>query len=89
MENKIISFRDLKVWQKAIELVKEIYGITKDFPKEELYGLSAQMRRAAVSIPSNISEGYRRRHIKEYKQFINVAWVHAVNSKPRLLFQRN
>ncbi|MBN2119575.1 MAG: four helix bundle protein [Candidatus Omnitrophica bacterium] len=73
MEGKVRSFRDLKVWQKGIELVKEIYTITKSFPKEEQYGLSSQMRRASVSIPSNISEGYRRRHVKEYKQFINIA----------------
>jgi four helix bundle protein len=73
MENKIKRFRDLKVWQKGIELVKEIYKITKCFPKEKHYGLSAQMRRASISIPSNIAEGFRRKHNKEYKQFLNVA----------------
>ncbi len=73
MENKIKTFRDLKVWQKGIELVKTVYRITKDFPRDELYGLSSQMRRAAVSIPSNIAEGFRRRYGKEHKQFLNIA----------------
>ena len=73
MEEKIKSFRDLKIWQKGIELVKEVYKITKNFPKEEQYGLSSQMRRAAVSIPSNVAEGFRRRHNKEYKQFLNIS----------------
>lgn len=73
MDEKIRSFKDLKVWQKGIVLVKEVYKITSIFPKEEIYGLSAQMRRAAVSVPSNIAEGFRRRHDKEYKQFLNIA----------------
>ena len=73
MENKIKTFRDLIVWQKGIELVKEVYRVTKYFPAEEQYGLSAQMRRAAVSVPSNIAEGFRRRHAKEHKQFLNIA----------------
>lgn len=51
------SFRDLKAWQKAIELVSEIYAYTRSFPRDELFGLSAQLRRAAVSVPSNIAEG--------------------------------
>jgi len=73
MDNRIRRFKDLKVWQKGIELVKEIYEITKDFPKDEQYGLSTQMRRAAVSIPSNIAEGFKRMHAKEHKQFLNIA----------------
>ena len=73
MEDKIKNFRDLKIWQKGIELVKEVYKVTKDFPKEELYGISSQMRRAAVSIPSNVAEGFRRRHNKEFQQFLNIA----------------
>ncbi|MCK4810139.1 MAG: four helix bundle protein [Candidatus Omnitrophica bacterium] len=66
-------FRDLRVWKKGIELVKEIYKTTKSFPKEEQYGLSSQMRRCAISIPSNIAEGFRRKHNKEYKQFLNIS----------------
>ncbi len=70
---KIRSFKDLKVWQKGVDLVEMIYKATKMFPKEEMYGLSAQLRRAAVSIPSNIAEGFGRYHNKEYKQFLHVA----------------
>lgn len=61
------------MWQKGIELVKEVYNTTKDYPQVEQYGISSQMRRASVSIPSNIAEGFRRRHNKEHKQFFNIA----------------
>jgi len=71
---KTKSFKDLIVWQKAYRLVLEIYKITKDFPKSETYGLAQQMRRAAVSLPSNIAEGYGRRHKTEYKQFLSIAY---------------
>jgi len=73
MTNNIKSFRDLEIWKKGTGILKEIYSITKMFPKEELYGLTSQMRRAVVSITSNISEGYGRKHIPEYKQFLNIA----------------
>jgi len=73
MESSIKNFKDLRVWQKGIELVKEVYKITGNFPKEELYGLSSQIRRAAISVPSNIAEGFRRRHNKEYKQFLSIS----------------
>jgi len=63
----------LRIWQVGIEVVKDIYILTKKFPKEELYGLNSQMRRSAVSIPSNIAEGFRRYHNKEYKQFLYIA----------------
>ena len=59
---KVTSYKDLIIWQKSMDLVLEIYCITKKFPKNEVYGLASQMRRAAVSIPSNISEGYKRNH---------------------------
>lgn len=68
----IETFRDLIVWQKGMDLVKEIYKATSSFPKEELYGLSSQMRKAAISVPSNIAEGFRRRFDKEQKQFLNI-----------------
>jgi len=58
--------KDLQVWQKAMELAKEVYLLTRSFPKEELYGLTSQMRRAAVSIPSNIAEGAARASKKEF-----------------------
>lgn len=69
----IRSFRDLDVWKKTIQLVKQIYIITKSFHKEEIYGLVNQVRRAAVSIPSNIAEGKARQHTKEYIQFLYIA----------------
>jgi len=71
---KTKSFKDLIVWQKAYTLVLQIYKITKDFPKSETYGLAQQMRRAAVSLPSNIAEGYGRRHKAEYRQFLSMAY---------------
>ncbi|PKN70075.1 MAG: four helix bundle protein [Deltaproteobacteria bacterium HGW-Deltaproteobacteria-12] len=67
------SFRDLDVWRLAMEIVGDIYKFTKAFPKEEVYGLISQMRRAAVSIASNIAEGFNRYHNKEYKQFLYIA----------------
>ncbi|HEV8525400.1 MAG TPA: four helix bundle protein [Terriglobales bacterium] len=67
------SYRDLIVWQKAIELVAEVYKSTQSFPKDEAYGLTAQLRRAAVSIPSNIAEGQGRLSTGEFKQFLGNA----------------
>ena len=71
---KIQGFKDLVVWQKSFQLTREVYKTTEAFPKNEIYGLSQQMRRAAVSIPSNISEGYGRRHNKEYIQFLSISY---------------
>jgi len=70
---KIQDYKDLKVWQMGIEIVDKVYSITDSFPKDELYALTSQMRRAAVSIPSNIAEGFARRHTKEYKQFLSIS----------------
>ncbi|HAJ33887.1 MAG TPA: four helix bundle protein [Candidatus Atribacteria bacterium] len=64
------SFKDLRIWQKGIEIVTDIYTLTKKFPKEELFSLTSQLRRSAISIPSNIAEGFKRFHNKEYKQFL-------------------
>jgi four helix bundle protein len=63
----------LKVWQKAIDFVTEIYKLTEEFPKEEIYGLVSQMRRAAVSIPSNIAEGAARASKAEFRKFLAIA----------------
>lgn len=71
---KTKSFKDLIVWQKAFKLVKEVYCISKDFPKDELYGLTQQMKRAAISIPSNIAEGYGRNYQKEYAHALSIAY---------------
>lgn len=70
---KLESYKDLIIWQKSMELVEEIYKLTKLFPKNETYGLAQQMQRAAVSIPSNIAEGYKRNHLPEYIQFLSIA----------------
>jgi four helix bundle protein len=70
---KIQSYKDLIVYQKGYKLALEIYRVTKRFPKEEIFGLVSQMRRSAVSIPCNIAEGYRRKHRKEYIQFLYIA----------------
>ena len=70
---KIKSYKDLDIWKRSIKLVEDIYRVTKSFPREELYGLTSQMRRAAVSIPSNIAEGFTRLHDKGYKQFLYIA----------------
>jgi four helix bundle protein len=68
------NYKELKVWQKAYQLCIEIYKVTKTFPKEEIYGLTSQIRRAAVSVPSNIAEGYGRRTAGEYIQALYVAY---------------
>ncbi len=67
------TFQDLLVWQKAHQLVLEVYALTVAFPKQETYGLSLQMRRAAVSIPANIAEGFRRRSKPDKARFLNMA----------------
>ena len=67
------SYKDLIVWQKALDLVEIIYQVTKTFPKEELYGLTNQLRRAGVSIPSNIAEGHARSSTQEFHRFLSIA----------------
>jgi four helix bundle protein len=67
------SYRDLIVWQKAMDLVEAIYRVTRGFPKEEQYGLTSQMRRAAVSIPSNIAEGQGQGSDKNFGRFLSIA----------------
>lgn len=67
------SYRDLKVWQRSIGLCTGIYGLTRDFPAEETYGLSAQLRRASVSVASNIAEGYGRGNRGDFRRFLAIA----------------
>ncbi|HVR35976.1 MAG TPA: four helix bundle protein [Methylomirabilota bacterium] len=71
--NEIRSFRDLLVWQKGIALTKDIYALTQRFPTDEKFGLVSQLRRAAVSVPSNIAEGQARRSSAEFSQFLSVS----------------
>ncbi|MBI2682442.1 MAG: four helix bundle protein [Acidobacteriales bacterium] len=73
MGTEVKSFKDLQVWQKAILLVTRIYRVTARFPADETYGLTAQLRRAAVSVPSNIAEGHGRLTRGEYKHFLGQA----------------
>lgn len=68
------SYKDLLVWQKSLDLVSDIYKLTEKFPKSEMYGLSSQMQRAAVAIPSNIAEGQKRAHKKEFLQFLYISY---------------
>jgi len=70
---KIKSFRDLRVWQLGMEIVEGVYRLTRDFPKHEVYGLSSQIQRAAVSIPSNIAEGHTRAYTREFLHHLSVA----------------
>ena len=69
----IKSFKDLEIWKRSVALAERIYKLTNTFPKNEVYGLSSQIRRAVVSIPSNIAEGFARFHNREYKQFLYVS----------------
>jgi len=70
---RIESYQDLTVWQKAMDLARECYLLTKGFPKDELFGMTSQIRRAASSIPANIAEGWGRGTTKEYIKFLRVA----------------
>ena len=73
MNKKVQSFEDLHVWQKAHQLVLNIYRSTKHFPKEEIYGLVSQVRRSVVSVPANIAEGYRKRTKAEKQRYLTIA----------------
>jgi len=70
------NYRELIVWQKSMDMVEMIYQVTRQFPKEELYGLTSQIRRAAVSVPSNIAEGQARRSTAEFKNFLSITQQH-------------
>ncbi|MDO8593770.1 MAG: four helix bundle protein [bacterium] len=79
------GFKSLIVWQKSMELADVVFHLTKRFPREELYGLTSQMRRSAISIPSNIAEGSRRTSRKDYSQFLRIACGSAVELETQLL----
>jgi four helix bundle protein len=81
--------RDLVAWQKAMSLVTEIYRVTRDFRKEELYGLTSQVRRAAVSVPSNLAEGHGRTSRKEFHHFISQARGSLTEVETQLEIARN
>jgi four helix bundle protein len=79
------SFRDLTAWQKAMDLVELVYGATRDWPKEEIYGLTSQVRRAAVSVPSNIAEGQGRNSTKEFLRHLRIAYGSLCELETQLL----
>lgn len=79
----------MKVWQKAINLVTEIYVKTQNFPKEELYGLTSQIRRCAVSIPSNIAEGCGRKTNKDFANFLGISLGSAFELETQLTIAKN
>jgi len=72
-EREVKSYRDLKVWMRAMDLVEQSYALTKQLPKSEAFGLVAQIQRAAVSIPANIAEGKGRRHLGDYLRHLSIA----------------
>lgn len=82
------SYRDLIVWQKSFKLSVSVYLLTKKFPNSEIYGLVSQTRRAAVSIPSNIAEGYCRGSRKEYSQFVNIAFASGAELETQILLAK-
>ena len=101
---RLKSFQQLEVWQEAHKLVLQIYQITQQFPPEEKYGLTSQIRRAAISVPANVAEGFKRRGIGERSRFYNIAEgsleevkcffilaedLHYVTSKETLMDQAN
>lgn len=83
------TYKELIVWQKAVNLVSVIYQATKDFPKEELYGLTNQIRRAAVSIPSNIAEGFGRNSKNDFKRFLQISISSVFEVQTQLEIARN
>src|SRR3989344_4380713 len=82
------SYKELIVWQKAMQLVEEIFILTDNFPKSEIYGIISQMRRAAISIPSNIAEGYGRKSAREYSQFYSIAYGSALELETQLIIAK-
>ncbi len=88
VERPIATFKDLRVWSEGVELVKEIYALCEGLPKAELFGLVSQMKRAAVSVPSNIAEGHSRNHRAEYRQMTYVAIGSLAELETQLLIAR-
>jgi len=83
------THKDLDIWKNSIQLVSELYKITETFPKSEIFGLSSQVRRAAVSIPSNIAEGAARSHDKEFVQFLYIALGSLSELETQLIISEN
>ena len=88
-KHKIRTFRDLLIWQKSIKLVTRIYEVTRSFPKEEAFGLTSQMRRCSVSIPSNIAEGHGRNSTGNYLRFLQIATGSLCELQTQLVIANN
>lgn len=88
-ENKIISYKDLIVWQRSMSLVTEVYKLTERYPNHEIYGLTAHTRKTAVSIPSNIAEGKARGTRKDYCRFMIIAFGSCAELETQLLIAKN
>lgn len=84
-----MSFKDLRVWQRTMELAGKVYDYTVVFPKEEMYGLISQMRRAAISVPSNIAEGSRRSSSREFGHFLLIAEGSLAELETQVLFAQS
>jgi four helix bundle protein len=83
------NYKELFVWQKSVDFVTDIYSYTKDFPKEELYSLTNQIRRCSISIPSNIAEGHSRRSQIDYVQFLKIARGSCAELETQLIISKN
>jgi four helix bundle protein len=84
----IKSYKELIVWQKSVDLVKRVFILTKLFPQSEIYGIKSQTRRAAISIPSNIAEGYGRKSTKAYSQFYAISYGSALELETQLIIAK-
>lgn len=89
MENKIRSYKDLIVWQKAVLLVTDIYSATKQFPADERFGIVSQLNRAAVSVPANIAEGWGRKSSKNYLQFLRTSRGSLMEIETLIIISKN
>jgi four helix bundle protein len=85
----IKSYKDLVVWQKSMDFVTRMYELTATFPRDQIYGLSSQMQRASVSIPSNIAEGYYRKSTKDYIRFLRHSFASGAELETQLMISRN
>ena len=84
-----MHYKELIVWQKSTELVNEVYAITKQFPKSEVYALASQMQRSAVAIPSNIAEGHARNHTGEYVQYLGIAYASSAELDTQIIIAKS
>lgn len=83
------TFREIKVWKKAMDFVTKLYKVSQSFPKEELFGIISQMRRSAVSIPSNIAEGFGRKSSTEFKRFLRISMGSLFELQTQLEISKN